>query len=159
MKHSRWFLAVLGVLLIACHGGLSSAGYQVAGSNAWYREDTIELSLLQCDLCPQHDLSVIVRYTDEYRYRNLDLLAELQGEDGTVVCRDTLHFDMFDERDHPLGSGFGRYAQTARRASVALQPGCAYRLRLVHLMRLNPLQGITDFSFALDSARHPSSER
>jgi len=155
---------LLGMLLCSCQGSPGFSNYSTVDREGWYREDTVVLPVWQPDplrragLEQQLDLTVCVRYTDEYRYRNLALLMEMVS-DRELVVRDTLRFSMFDENDYVQGRGLGRYSQTVHSARVALQPDRPYEVRITHLMRLNPVRGVTDISFSLDSVRHPYAER
>lgn len=152
---------LFGLLLFSCQDSPVFSNYHAIDKEAWYREDTIVMPVEQpvgeCHSQGEQllDLAVCVRYTDAFRYRNLSLLVEWVSE-RQVVVRDTLQFSMFDERDDVLGNGFGRYARTIR-STVALPLDKPYEVRIAHLMRLNPVRGITDVSFSLDSVRHPSS--
>lgn len=154
---------LLGLLPFSCQDSPVFSNYRAIDKEAWYREDTIVMPVGQpVGEChgqgeQQLDMTVCVRYTDAFRYRNLSLLLEWVSEQR-VVARDTLQFSMFNERDGVLGNGFGRYARTVR-SMVALPLDKPYEVRIAHLMRLNPLCGITDVSFSLDSVRHPSSEK
>lgn len=161
VRHTKYCVLMIsfGLLLAACRQGPSFSGFVAVDSDAWYREDTACMSIGHPDSlhCGEpRGMTLCVRYTDAYQHRNLHLMAEFLDEAGQVVSSDTICLNMFDGTDHAVGQGFVHYKQTA---GLVFDTKRASRLRVFHLMRLNPVRGITDISFSLDSVRRPSSGR
>lgn len=100
-------------------------------------------------------MRVGVRYTNDYSYRDIALLVELKSG-KRVISRDTLLFNLFDNENQAEGRGLGRYDLDLPVREVTLKADKPYEVRVSHLMRMNPVQGITDISCFLDCVQHPS---
>lgn len=157
-------VGLLGMLLYSCQGSPLLSGYSHVDREAWYREDTAVISMngewMDENVSPNGGtLMVGVRYTDAYRYKKISLLVELQDEEATIA-RDTVHFNLFDPNGHVVGRGLGYHdAMQPAIKLKALKGKGPYKVRITHLMRQNPVQGITEVSCFSTSAQHPSSEK
>ena len=136
-------------MLCSCQDSPRFSAYGQVDRDAWYSEDTVVMPVQQMDelLCGKSNLDVEVllgiRYTADYRYRNLSLLWELTDE-GRVVARDTVHFSLYNNVGKSQGRGFVFYDTVQPSRRVSLKAGRNYEMRVTHLMRLNPIEGVTD---------------
>lgn len=160
--HYKMLWVVLGMMFCSCQDRPFFSDYAHVDRTGWYSEDTVVMVVQQGDTTLRNvakrtfDVQVGIRYTDEYEYNDISLLVEVVSGQR-VVARDTVLFQLFDEQGRALGRGLERYDKMQPSLRVALKADKPYVVRMTHLMRLNPVQGITDISCSLNSVLHPFS--
>lgn len=161
---ARWVVRVAFCLFLfcSCQERPLFSGYAHVDRTGWYSEDTVVMEVQKADTtrrkAPEQlvNLSVGIRYTTEYEYRDFSLLVELVSGQR-VVARDTVLFHLFDDENRALGRGLERFDQVQPSLQVRLKSDKPYVVRMTHLMRLNPVQGITEVSCSFYSVLHPFS--
>lgn len=155
-------VGLLGMLLYSCQGSPLLSGYSHVDREGWYREDTVVIAM-NSEWMDENvssnsgTLMVGVRYTDAYRYKKISLLVALQDEKATIA-QDTVHFNLFDQNGQVVGRGLGYHDAIQPAIELkALKGKGTYKVRITHLMRQNPVQGITEVSCFSTNAQHPSS--
>ncbi|MBQ9363543.1 MAG: hypothetical protein IJT97_09035 [Bacteroidaceae bacterium] len=149
-----------GMICCSCHDRPSFSGYAHVDRTGWYSEDTVVMEIQQADTTRRNvpgqmcEMQVGIRYTADYVYRDFSLLVELVSG-RRVVARDTVLFHLFDEKGRASGRGLERYDKVQPSMRVVLKADKPYVVRMTHLMRLNPVPGITDVSCSFDSVLHP----
>ena len=152
-----------GMIFCSCQDRPSFSGYAHVDRMGWYGEDTVVMEIQRADTTRRNvprqvcDMQVGIRYTADYAYKDFSMLVELVSGKH-VVARDTILFHLFDEKGRALGRGLERYDMVQPSLRVALKADKPYAVRMTHLMRLNPVQGITDVSCSFDSVLHPFAE-
>ena len=139
---------ILLSLLCACNNGSTyySSHKHIEGS-CWHRSDTVLLPIEHSNIHTAAatddtlQLYVGVRYTNNYQYENLTVLAELTDDEGTPIWKDTVRLAT------SLSANNGFCYREAFQPTHSLRTpaeGSKYTLHVTHLMTLDPLEGITD---------------
>lgn len=145
---SKLIHKIMGLLSMLCIASCSGNPFFVCTESVptkgWYASDTIVIPI-NCnaphlsaeDFNRPHNIHVGVRTNAAYAYGNLSILVELTRRDK-VICRDTLRVTPTEEhtlfQNHP----------TLDIPNVRLSQFYPYAIRVTHLMRLNPLLGVSD---------------
>lgn len=108
----------------------------------------IKDSLIRKDMPVQIEL----RHTKDYRFKDITLVATAETE-GKCVWEDTVNMELFDEKGKTTGTGLPYISNGMQAKSISLEKGKIYTFRIKHVMRCNPLDGITDIGLRID---HPS---
>lgn len=153
------------LLLSACLG-LTACGIGEEGTvyhqfrsiplEGWGKEDTLLFDVAVPDSQTDYLLTVEVRHTVEYSYRNLDLCllhsacpADSTGRSPQEEA-DTLRLMLADEKGLWNGKGWGGLYQTAfpaRNVSVTVRG--TYRFRLIYNFSDTTLHGLSDIGIRL----------
>lgn len=142
-------------LLCACSGSPCLSGYSHVDINSWYADDTVVMNVQSADTSLHQavetvmDMRVGVRFTEQYKYRNLALEVQLIC-DGTLAKRDTVLFETYNDKDKANGRGLLYHDMEKNLSSVSIDPSRKYDVRIRHIMRQNPLSGISEVSVVLE---------
>ena len=154
-KRGAPFLAFLFCLFLSCRDAVVFHSYQaVSERSGWERGDSLSF-LLPSGLPPRaYTLEIGVRNTDAYPYRDIWLAVVRTVPGGTLpVAADTLHFCLADEKGRwNNAGGSGRHYQSAFICGRPFRVGadsCGGVLHIAHIMRDNPLFGISDIGVRL----------
>lgn len=151
---TRLIHKIMGLLSIMCIASCSSNPFFVCTENipteGWYSSDTIVIPidcraphLSQDDFSTLHDIHFGIRTTATYAYRNLDVLVEL-AKNTKIIHRDTL--SVTTSQQHNL---FPNHAGLTI-PGIKFSQRHNYSLRVSHLMRLDPLPGVSDIRIEIE---------
>ncbi len=145
-------------ILASCSNSLVYSDYKATSNGAWSKDDVKEFEISEMDSIASHDVYILIRNDNTFRFSNLFLIAELNTPDDRVV-RDTLEFEMAEPDGKWLGKGFGSVFENKlwyKENIVFSIPG-VYRIELSHAMRQNGkvdgidnLIGITDVGIEVE---------
>lgn len=141
-------------LLNACHTDTRYHVYQaVSGEEGWDKSDSLAFHLPVGLSSGEYRMEIGLRHTGEYSYRDI-WLSVTQSEGDSIPPRtDTLHIYLTDEKGHWVQSGAmgGLYQHVyVSDKPVIFSTDSIYRIfRITHLMRQNPLPGISDVGIRL----------
>jgi gliding motility-associated lipoprotein GldH len=151
-------LRVFALALVA--GSLLSCGPNAVFSDSasvdpegWAVENAVQFEWEVDDTLSKFDFFVDLRHDQSYPFSNIYLFAEFKFPNGKIG-RDTLGCDLADERGQWFGSGFGNLVdhRIAFRSATQFPIKGTYNLTLTHAMRTDPLPGISDVGFRLESS-------
>ena len=128
-----------------------SESYAVSASG-WSAEDVLTYTWEVEDTLASYDFFVDLRHDQSYPFSNVYLFLEFTFPNGKIA-RDTLGCDLADERGQWYGSGFGNLVdhRIGYRQQTQFPLKGTYGLTVQHAMRTNPLPGITDVGFRLET--------
>jgi gliding motility-associated lipoprotein GldH len=92
------------ILFISCDGNRVFDEYTTVGKS-WDKNTSFTFKFQQPDSTNNYDLFVNVRNTNEYEFRNLFLIVNMNFPNGNVVS-DTLEYEMAAPNGEWLGKGF-----------------------------------------------------
>lgn len=162
-KHKKWikgrmgyagFLSLVVCLLSACHTNTQYHVYQsVSGGEGWQRTDSVGFELPPEVPAGTYQMEVGIRHTGAYPYRDIWLSVTRVDGDSLPSHTDTLHIYLADEKGqwHHEGAVGGLF-QTAYiwdEPVVLTTDSLGRSFRIAHLMRKNPLPGISDVGIRL----------
>lgn len=116
----------------------------------WLADDSLVFPFRVEDTLNAYDMSVQVRHTTDYPYRNLFLFVETHIP-GRNATRDTIEFILAEPDGKWIGSGFGRLKYDdilVRRALVFPDTG-DYRFVFWQAMREDSLKGVRDLGIKI----------
>ncbi len=114
----------------------------------WLADSSAVFELPECDKDCKANVDLWIRATSEYRYESLILVATAEC-DRYTVWTDTLFMSLYDGKGKSTGSGFPFTEYHIDAKSLILKAGKSYKIRVRHIMRDNPVRGITDCGIRL----------
>lgn len=148
---------VLGLILACAVCGCGTDAY-FAGSKAipadsgWEASNPARFEWLVTDSLSRYDFFIDLRHDQSYPFSNIYLFVEFTFPNGRMM-RDTLSCELADERGKWLGSGFGNLVdhRIGFRRATGFPLNGDYDLSISHGMRMDPLIGISDVGFRLET--------
>lgn len=147
---------VLSLSVTSCQESPGYVSYANVESGGWSFDQAAEFALDPDTVAHASDVTVGVRLTREYAYKELYLLVTA-SESGRAVWCDTVMVQVYDDGGTMLGSGFPVAEYKAGTRKLLRKPGKRYTLSLTHLMAANPLAGVSQVGVWLDEASTPSA--
>lgn len=148
-------ITLVACFLTACHTDTRYHVYQtIPGVDGWNKSDSLVFHLPANFPKGEYQLEVGLRNTGGYPYRDIWLSVTRIEEDSLLVCStDTLHFYLADEdgRWAQEGAIGGLYQQTflCETPVIFAKDSVNRSFRMTHLMKRNPLPGISDAGIRL----------
>jgi len=139
------------VLLCSCNDNVYFTAHHHFDESLWYKEDVIKIPIEQFltykDSTERQEiqLSIGLRYTDEYKYNTVYIKTQLSDKKKIVRC-DTLQFTIPDKGC----DGFSFRKQVQALMNFTADGSSTYTLSITHIMKQNPLTGITDLIIGCD---------
>ena len=117
-------------------------------NNEWDFNDSVIFTFNITDTVSPKNLSIFLRNTLDYEYRNLFLLVETIYESKTIKT-DTLEYLITDKYGRWLGSGSGDMKDNYLifNENCIFKKSGKYSFAIRHGMRKNPLIGVNKFGF------------
>lgn len=159
----RVWIGLFLCFLIACHTDTKYHVYQsVPGKNGWLKQDSLTFNLPSSISAGEYRMEIGVRNTGGYPYR--DIWLSVTRMEGLLPAQtDTVHIYLADENGHwghenAIG---GLYQQTfiCEKPIVLLNDSVECCFRITHLMRKNPLPGVSDVGIRLFFAGRIDTEK
>jgi len=153
---NAFFIAILCILFISCDGNRVYDQY-VSTGNAWEKDTPLTFKFQQPDSISNYNLFVNVRNTNEYEFRNLFLIVNMNFPNGNVVT-DTLEYDMAAADGKWLGTGMTtKESKLLYKENVRFPYEGMYEVSIQQAMRkinepqgIQSLQGITEVGFRIE---------
>jgi len=146
-------LCCLGAtLFVSCQDGLFFVEYKDVSAEQWENEDTFVYTLpVSAD---DKDVAVRlgIRTKSTIPSRKLTVRVE-QCRDARCVRTQRVTIEMYTKEGYPQGHGFPHVDYTSTPFSLHLKKGVPYTLRVAHIMRQNPLEGIYQVGVMVEDVR------
>ena len=150
-----WML-LAGLLLgtASCQEEMVYSSFRpVPSGEGWYRRDTLVYTLPP-DSALEHSLyrlEICLRNYGNYPYRDIWLEVSQNWRDSLVYEKDTLHIYLADEKGNLYGGNTGNLHQHVYACSrlMEVRQTESAVLRIVSIMKANPLPGISDVGIRL----------
>lgn len=152
MKH--WALVGCVCLILACNMDTFFAGSKpLQPDEGWDAESSATFEWQVTDTLKRYDFFIDFRHDQRYPFSNVYLYVDFTFPNGRTL-RDTLECELADERGKWLGSGFGNLVdhRIGFRRATAFPINGDYTIDIRHGMRMNPLPGVSDVGFRLESS-------
>lgn len=153
-----FFSCILSVILfISCDGNRVFDEYATVGKT-WDKNTSLTFKFQQPDTINRYDLFVNVRNTNEYEFRNLFLIVNMNFPNGNVVS-DTLEYEMAAPNGEWLGTGFTTTKESKLwyKQNVRFQHEGTYEVAIQQAMRkinepdgVQSLKGISEVGFRIE---------
>lgn len=150
-RRCRAWLPLLAALSLAAGCGeprpaVAEAG---CGPEGWESGDTLVLAADSLPAAGDYRLSFGLRTSATRPYPYRELVVGMRTETCDTAWTDTLVCTLADAQGEPAGSGLSHYQYEFSADTLRLTLRPALRVRIYHLMRLDPLTGVTDVGAAL----------
>ena len=142
---------ILSVFISCGDFPVASDSYEV-NNTGWYSEDTKSFEWTVEDTSTRYDIFIDVRHNQDYTFSNLYLFLDLTFPNGKNR-RDTLGCTLADARGNWFGSGLGDIIDhnISFKENFEFPIEGRYNLRVTQGMRQDPLLGVTDIGFRLET--------
>ena len=143
---------IISVLLLsACNRQTVYQDSEAIPSSGWHINHLIDFGVAIDDTTHLHELSLLVRNTTDYPYRNLYLFLDIELPDQRTL-RDTIECILADKDGQWTGRGFGtiRSNKFLFRDDVWFPVPGTYTFRLQQGMREEALKGMSDIGIRID---------
>lgn len=159
------FASAFLLLISACGKSHYYIGHSDIEDECWSSKDTLSFEVpgdLFDDAPRTRMLTANVRFTDAYKYRKISLGVKVykkvqvnidknkKKEKSVLVKTDTLHFELYDEKGQINGSGSTFIESKDESFEFELEPYVPHTIKVFHLMRLDPLDGISNVVVRID---------
>lgn len=147
------------MLVYSCKDNVYYTAYHHFEGSLWYSEDTIKIPIQQfltyegSKEQKEIQLNIGIRYTDKYKYRALYFETQISDTTGQIGC-DTLQFLFANKGEN----GFRFRKQTQQLLRFFPDSTQTYTLSITHIMKQNPLEGITDLIIGCEETEEEIGE-
>lgn len=141
---------ISGMLLLAsCQDIPFYSKYKSVDANAWQSRDTLVFRLPKVEEAQEYNVTVAMRAVQSFKYDNFALSVKLY-EGKTLISTDTLLYNIYDKYGQHKGTGFPyvEYEGNLQHRYV-LSPEKKYKVKVTHIMRLDPMDGVADVGLFL----------
>ena len=142
---------VLSLFLVSCFDFPYYSESYVVDSSGWQSTDSLRFNFNIADSTNRYNCAIDLSHTENYPFSNIYLFVDFEFPNGKNRV-DTVHIPLADRTGRWYGSGLGDMTSL----NVALYDGFAfpitgnYSVTVIHGMRRDPLEGITDLGFRLE---------
>ncbi|WP_418508872.1 gliding motility lipoprotein GldH [Corallibacter sp.] len=152
---------IVAITIVSCD---SKSVYDVYKSvpNTWHKDSVISFKISPPDSIKPYNLFVNLRNTNDYKYKNLFLIVEMNFPHGKKV-KDTLEYEMAKPNGELLGTGFTDIKENKLwyKEGVVFNESGEYTVNIQQAMRENgkvngvvELEGITDVGFRVEKSEN-----
>lgn len=152
-----FFICIISTfLLTSCDGNRVFDEYVSVGTS-WDKDTALTFKFQQPDSINKYNLFMNVRNTNEYQFRNLFLIVNMNFPNGNVVS-DTLEYDMAAPNGEWLGTGIGvKESKLWYKPNVRFPYEGTYEVTIRQAMRkinepkgIQSLKGISEVGFRIE---------
>lgn len=152
-----FFICIISTfLLISCDGNRVFDEYVSVGKS-WEKDTALTFKFQQPDSINRYNLFMNVRNTNEYEFRNLFLIVNMNFPNGNVVS-DTLEYEMAAPNGEWLGKGIStKESKLWYKPDVRFPYEGTYEITINQAMRkinepngIQSLKGISEVGFRIE---------
>ncbi len=154
----KYLVVLVGIVLfISCDSKIIFSQNKSL-PNGWNKEEVIKFDFPKLDSLKTYNLFINLRNTNDYRYNNIFLIAEINFPHGKTVT-DTLEYKMSNPDGSWLGTGIGSVKENKLwyKEHVSLSENGIYKISISQAVRNNGnvdgvsnLEGITDIGISVE---------
>ena len=115
----------------------------------WYNHDTVVFRTPKAERTANYDVVLNLRYTPTYKYKSISVAVKTY-DNKKLVRTDTLSYKCFSDNDVAEGKGAYYKEQSAQLPQLQMHKGHIYTMKIYHIMRLDPLNGISNISINIE---------
>lgn len=154
-------LLLLVMPFISCDNNRVYDSYHTI-NNGWAKDEPIQFEISDVDSITSHNLFITLRNTNEYKYSNLFLIANMHFPNGKRLT-DTLEYDMATPEGKWLGTGFNDIKENKLwyKEGVRFRESGTYTFSIEHAVRKNGnisgdarLEGVTEVGLRIERSQN-----
>ena len=154
----KYLVVLVGIVLfISCDSKIIFSQNKSL-PNGWNKEEVIKFDFPKLDSSKTYNLFINLRNTNDYRYNNIFLIAEINFPHGKTVT-DTLEYKMSNPDGSWLGTGIGSVKENKLwyKEHISFSENGIYKISISQAVRNNGnvdgvsnLEGITDIGISVE---------
>jgi gliding motility-associated lipoprotein GldH len=138
------FLIFCALLLVACSRQELFCHFQVIEEGIWHRDSIMRFEVAVSDTLSPCDISIALRNSDRYPYKNIWLFVSIQKPSGELR-RDTIECQLADNYGKWYGKGISLYELSIPYETGFTYPQSGvYIYTIAHAMRDDFLTGVSE---------------
>ncbi|MEE4214112.1 MAG: gliding motility lipoprotein GldH [Bacteroidales bacterium] len=143
-------LLISASILLSCRQGSIYNESEKIPAYSWNAGNTISFSAPVSDTLNAYNISLVIRTTNSYPYRNLFLFVETKSPEGYRI-KDTVEYFLADEKGNWYGSGLGDINDLSVpfKTNVLFPDTGNYVFNIRHGMREKDLKGVSDIGIQI----------
>ncbi|MEZ4796906.1 MAG: gliding motility lipoprotein GldH [Flavobacteriaceae bacterium] len=159
MRNKLYLVSVvLTFLMTSCDSNRVFDEYKSV-PNQWQKDNIVEFEYAPTDTLSSYNLFINLRNTNDYKFNNLFLIAEIDFPNGKSEV-DTLEYKMAQPNGKLLGTGFTDVKENKLwyKENFTFNESGTYKIKVQHAMRengsidgVNALEGVTDIGFRVEN--------
>ena len=151
--HMLVWWVILSFLWAACGNNATFSGHEALPSDGWNASESAVFEWQIQDTLTEHDFFIDLRHDQTFPYSNVYLFVDFTFPNGKSL-RDTVACTLADDRGRWLGSGWGNLVdhRIGFKRKTSFPIAGDYSIQITHGMRLDPLPGMRDVGFRLESS-------
>lgn len=146
------------LLFAACQDSSMYMQYHTVDAKGWNSRDTLVFDLPEVESTSAFNVEYGLRVWRNYNYENFIMVAKL-CDGKKVVSTDTISFAVYDKSGKQDGAGLNFIELTKPlNHQYTLKPKKKYKLKVTHIMMLDPLDGVGNVGVSIvssDSSQRP----
>lgn len=153
-KNKNYLIVLASTLLFAsCSRNVVYSEYHTFNNNEWYVKDKAAFDVEIKDTQTLNNISLMIRHTDTYPFRNIFLFVTTKYPDGKSLT-DTMEVVLANSKGEWLGSGVGDIFdfKVPIKKNVKFPLAGKYQFIFEQGMRVDPLPMIMDFGFEIEKS-------
>lgn len=153
------------IMLLSCNSNtIFSESKTLSGS--WNKDEKITFNFQQLDSLAFYNIFINIRNTNDYKYNNIFLIAEINFPHGKTII-DTLEYRMAAPDGTWLGQGIGNVKENKLwyKEHIRFFEDGNYTLKISQAVRNNGevrgvtnLEGITDVGYSIEKSQQYKNE-
>tara|TARA_B100000768_G_C11234129_1_gene356440 strand:- start:625 stop:1104 length:480 start_codon:yes stop_codon:yes gene_type:complete len=151
--HMLVWWVILSFQWAACGNNATFSGHEALPSDGWNASESAVFEWQIQDTLTKHDFFIDLRHDQTFPYSNVYLFVDFTFPNGKSL-RDTVACTLADDRGRWLGSGWGNLVdhRIGFKRKTSFPIAGDYSIQITHGMRLDPLPGMRDVGFRLESS-------
>ncbi|MCF6307885.1 MAG: gliding motility lipoprotein GldH [Flavobacteriaceae bacterium] len=154
----RYLVVLVGIVLFFSCDSKIIFSQNKSLSNGWSKEEIIKFDFPKFDSLKTYNLFINLRNTNDYKYNNIFLIAEIGFPHGKIIT-DTLEYKMANPDGSWLGTGIGSIKENKLwfKENVSFSENGIYKISISQAVRNNGdvegvsnLEGITDIGISVE---------
>jgi gliding motility-associated lipoprotein GldH len=142
------------LLLLSCKSRVVYTNSMAMAEETWKLTDISDFKVLITDTVNSNNVFFTIRNGSSYPFRNIFLFVTTTSPDGKKI-RDTLQYNLADEKGKWFGKGFGDIHELnlPYKSNVFFPLKGTYDFKIQHGMRVENLKGVYDFGLRIEKIR------
>ena len=160
--HKLRYIALLltTILVSACSENVVYQSSKSMPKGIWQKDSVVNFTYEFSDTTSLYNVVIDIRNQNNYPYQNFWIFANLYNPNGDVF-RDTLNCMLADNSGRWIGEGMGsvHHLPVSFLQEVKFPKKGNYRFELIHGMRTDSLQGISDIGIRISQSNNSNTKK
>ncbi|MBR1410205.1 MAG: gliding motility lipoprotein GldH [Prevotella sp.] len=137
-------LAMVALMISACHRGVIYSHYEHVDNDGWERNDTIHFYIPSVKKSGVYHKQLMLRTDNSLPFLGISVIVEQEVYPRGQRLRKNLDCPLVEKNGRVMGNGISCYQYTFDVDSVELFEGDSLHVFVIQNMKREPMPGITD---------------